>query len=143
VLIVRLVTTAEAQPGCDYISYCSSDGQPTILSSLGPFAEWCSAAAIARADAEATRPVDRQGVTHYLHSHAQRFCVRLLRIPRQLERSDVRLRIDGQENWEEIQVIYDALGPEEWDWNHLAGLLDRQPGLRKRKPLQPASETSH
>ena len=130
VLIDRLVTTAAAHPESDYISYCSSDGQPTIMSSLGPFAEWCSAAAIARADAEATRPVDRQGVTHYLHSHAQRFRVRLLRVPSRLDCSDVRLRIDGQENWEEIQVIYDALGPEEWDWNHLAGLLERQPGLR-------------
>ena len=56
VMIDRLVTTAAAHPESDYISYCSSDGQPTILSSLGPFAEWCSAAAIARADAEATRP---------------------------------------------------------------------------------------
>ena len=143
VMIDRLVTTAAAHPESDYISYCSSDGQPTILSSLGPFAEWCSATAIARADAEATRPVDRQGVTHYLHSHPQRFRVQLLRVPPRLDRSDVRLRIDGQENWEEIQGIYDALGPEEWDWNHLAGLLERQPTARKRKPLHQPFETSH
>ncbi len=126
-LIDRLVSTADAQPQSDYISYASSDGQPSILSSLGPFAEWCSAKAIADADRLARDPEDRQEVTRYLFSHPKQFQVRLVQLPLNLERKDVQLRVDGYEDWDHIQVIYEMLGPEEWDLNRLAGLLDQQP----------------
>ena len=49
-LIDRLVTTAEAHPNCDYVSYCSHDGQPAILSPVGVYAEWFRAAALRKAD---------------------------------------------------------------------------------------------
>ena len=39
-LIDRLVTTAESHPSCDYVSYCSRDGQPAILSPVNVYAEW-------------------------------------------------------------------------------------------------------
>ncbi len=141
VLIDRLVSTADNHPESDYISYASSDGQPTILSSLGPFAEWCSAEAIQRADRLAKRSADRQEVTRYLFSHPQEFQLRLIRLPQSLDRTDIQLRVDGREDWDHIQVIYEALGPEEWDWSSLAGLLDQQASPRKRKPLS-VSKTS-
>jgi spore coat polysaccharide biosynthesis protein SpsF len=134
VLIDRLVSTADAQPKSDYISYASSDGQPTILSSLGPYAEWCSAVAIDKANRLAKRPADRQEVTRYLFSHPDQFQVRLIALPQGLDRKDIQLRIDGREDWEHIQVLYDTLGPDEWDWNRLAGLLEQQqPSGRKWK----------
>ncbi len=134
-LIDRLVSTADAHPHCDYISYASSDGQPSIVSPLGPFAEWCSAKAIATADRLATDPRDRQEVTRYVFSHPKQFKLNLVQLPLNLERKDVQLRIDGKEDWDHIQVIYETLGPEDWDLNRLAGMLDQQPAVRKRKPL--------
>ena len=132
VLIDRLVSTADAHPACDYISYCSASGRPAILTQLGFFAEWCSAAALQRADREARRPADRQQVTAYLYGHPELFNVRLLPLPEGLDRDDLRLKIDFEEDWEHAQVILEALGSDEWDWQRMADLLDTQPALRER-----------
>ena len=134
VLVDRLVSTADTER-CDYVSYCSSDGRPAVLSPLGVFAEWCTAEALRRADVEAGSASDREQVTSYIHSHPHKFKLRLIPVPPELDREDVRLRIDLEEDWEHAQVIYEALGSEEWDWQRIAVLLDHQPGLRKRMAL--------
>jgi spore coat polysaccharide biosynthesis protein SpsF len=135
VLIDRLVTTADAHPHCDYIGYCRADGRPAILTHLGVFAEWCSAQALRRAHREARGPADRRHVTTYLYGHPELFNVRLIPLPAELDREDMRLRIDSEEDWEHAQVIYEALGHDEWDWQRIAELLDSQPALRKRMAM--------
>lgn len=132
VLIDRLITTAALQPKCDYIGFCLRNGKPAILSSLGMFAEWCSVKALLRAHQDVTDPVDRQQVTRYLYSHPEIFNIRFIPVPSQLDREDFRLTIDREEDWEHAQVIIDALGAEECDWQRIAGLLKGQPALRKR-----------
>ncbi len=135
VLIDRLVSTADAHPNCDYISYCCANGRPTVLTQVGVFAEWCSAAALRRAHREARKPADREHVSAFLYAHAEHFNVRLIPLPAELDRDDLRLRIDFEEDWEHAQVIFEALGPEEWDWQRFADLLNSQPALRKRMAM--------
>ncbi len=132
VLIDRLVNTAGSHPRCDYISYCRADGRPAIHSPLGVLAEWCSAEALARANREAHHPAERASVTGYLYGHPELFRVRLIPLPVELDRDDLRLGIDHEEDWDHAQVIFDALGTEEWDWRRVAELLDHQPALRRR-----------
>ncbi len=134
VLIDQLVREAGDRPGCDYIGYCSRSGQPAVQTPLGAFAEWCSTTALGRADAEASG-AERAGVTSFLYQHPERFCIRLLNVPPELDRDDLRLRVDVEEDWEHAQVIHEALGGDEWDWQHLAGLLDHQPALRERMAM--------
>ena len=131
VLVDRLVSTADTHPNCDYISYCSADGRPAILTHLGLCAEWCSGEALRRAGHEARRASDRDAVTSFLYSHPELFNVRLIPLPAELDRDDVRLKIDFEEDWEHAQAIYEALGPDEWDWRRVADLLDHQPALRR------------
>lgn len=131
-LIDRLVTTAGSQPQCDYISYCLQDGRPVILSSVGVFAEWCRADALLVAAQEATQPADREHVTRYLYSHPEQFSVRLLPVPDALDRDDLRLTVDIEEDWEHAETIFEALGPDGLEWQRIAGLLDQQPALRRR-----------
>ena len=131
-LVDRLVSTADAHPNCDYIGYCRGDGRPAILSQVGVPAEWCAAAALDRASREASLPADRQNVTSYLFGHPELFTVRLVRLPLELDRDDLRLKVDLEEDWEHAQVIYDALGNDEWDWRRVADLLDHQPAMRRR-----------
>jgi spore coat polysaccharide biosynthesis protein SpsF len=131
-LVDRLISTADVHANCDYISYCASDGRPAILTHVGLFAEWCSANALRRANREARRPADRESVTSYLYSHPEVFNVRLIPLPAELDRHDVRLKVDFEEDWEHAQVIYEALGADEWDWRRLTELLDHQPALRER-----------
>ncbi|MDP6553644.1 MAG: NTP transferase domain-containing protein [Pirellulaceae bacterium] len=129
-LIDRLVCTANTHPGCDYIGYYSHDGQPAAQSRLGVFAEWARADAIFKAEALADIDVDRQQATRYLYSHPELFQLRLIPVPAQLDRQDVRLSIGGEEDWENAQLILDALGPENLAWQKIAGLLDSQPRIR-------------
>lgn len=131
-LIDRLVTTAETQPSCDYVSYCSRDGRPAILSPIGVFGEWISTEALRRADRKATSPEDRREVTRFIYGHPEQFTLRLIPTPAQMDRDDVRLTIDIEEDWEHLLTIVDALGPEEFDWRRIANLLDHQPALRSR-----------
>ena len=131
VLIDRLVTLAKSHPDCDYISYCSSDGRPTVLSKLGVFAEWCRTETLLAADQLATDPRDRRDITRYIYSHPEQFRLRLVPVPPQLDRDDVRLTIDVEEDWDQAQIIYEALGPDSLDWQRIAGLLNDHPSIRE------------
>jgi spore coat polysaccharide biosynthesis protein SpsF (cytidylyltransferase family) len=131
-LIDRLVCAARSNDGYDYVGYCLSDGTPTIRSPLGVFGEWCSADALRMAHREAKRPEDRQQVTSFLYSQPDKFKVRLMPVPPEFDRADVRLSIDTDEDWEHAEEIYEAIGPDELNWRRIAGLLDQQPALRRR-----------
>ena len=72
-LIDRLVTTAESHPNCDYVSYCSHDGQPAILSPVNVYAEWFRCRRLRKADRLARSPLDREHVTRYIYSHPEKF----------------------------------------------------------------------
>jgi len=131
-LIDRLVTRASQHPNCDYIGYCSRSGKPAIQSSLGMFGEYFQAKALLIADREARLHEDRANVTRYLYSRPDKFLVRMIPVPTELDRDDLRLRIEGADDWEHAQQIADALGDEHLDWQTIAGLLAQQPDLRKR-----------
>ena len=131
-LIDRLITMAESDPDCDYASYCSRDGQPAILSPVSLYAEWFRASVLRRANRLARDPLDREHVTRYLYTHPEKFNVRLMPAPPAIDRDDVRLLVDMEEDWDHALAIFDALGPERLDWQRIAKLLDHQPALRSR-----------
>ena len=132
VLIDRLVSTAAAHPASDYISYCARNGRPALLSPLGGLAEWFRVKALRKADREAKHAPDRDQATRYLYSHPEKFNLRLIPMPLELDRDDVRLTIDSEEDWDLAQTVLEALGPDHLDWQRISGLLDHQPALRER-----------
>jgi len=132
VLIDRLVTTAEAHPECDYVSYCSRDGRPAILSPVGIYAEWIDGKALRRAAKSKRDSSDREHVTRYICSHPEKFNIRLIPAPEEIDRQDVRLTVDIEEDWDHVLAIIDALGEDTVDWQRIAALLDHQPALRSR-----------
>ncbi|MGE0758319.1 MAG: NTP transferase domain-containing protein [Pirellulaceae bacterium] len=131
-LIDRLVCTAGANAGCDYIGFFSLDGRPAVLSKVGLFAEWCRASAASRADRDAVSPHERSEATRYIYSHPELFQLRFIPMPTKLDRPDVRLTVDVEEDWDLAQTVLDALGPEGLEWHRIAALLDQQPQLRER-----------
>ncbi len=130
-LIDRLIAAAGGCE-CDYAGFCFRDGRPVIESKLGVFAEWCRPEAVLRADRLATHWSDRAEATRYLHSRPDLFSLHMIAVPPQLDRDDVRLAIHDEQDWEEVQDILDALGPESLDWQYITALLDRQPTIRAR-----------
>ena len=130
-LIDRLVATAARHEECDYVSYCSRDGRPAILSPVGVYAEWCCAEALRRASRLARTKLDREEPTRYLYSHPETFRIRLIPVPEQIDREDVRLCVDVEEDFDHAVAIFEALGPE-LDYQRIAALLHHQPALRSR-----------
>lgn len=131
-LIDRLVVTADAHPGSDYVSYCSRDGRPAVLAPIGVYAEWFRTEALRRAARHARNPLDREHPTRYIYSHPEKFHLRLIPVPEQIDRDDVRLCVDIEEDFDHAIAIFEALGPEDLDYQRVANLLHHQPGLRHR-----------
>jgi spore coat polysaccharide biosynthesis protein SpsF len=131
-LIDRLVCTAESHPNCDYVGYCSRDGRPAILSPVGVYAEWFRASALRKADRLATDELDRQDVTRYIYTHPETFNLRLVPAPSEIDREDVRLTVDIEEDWDHALMMFEALGAEFWDLKRITRLLDHQPAMRHR-----------
>lgn len=142
-LIDRLVTRARQYPDCDYIGYSSRSGRPAIQSSLGMFGEYFQTRALLVADREACLAEDRANVTRYLYSRPDKFLVRMIPVPAQLDRDDLRLRIENAHDWDLAQEIVDALGDEQLDWQQIAGLLAQQPNLRRRMAALNRADVTH
>lgn len=142
VLVDRLVTVAGADGLCDYATFRLADGRPVMSTRLGVFAEWCNGAAVLKADKLAKSPADRCDSTHFLLNRADLFNIKLLGVPSGLERDDLRLAVHDEEDWEHLQLILDALGPDSLEWQRIAGLIDRQPHLRDRMAARNQSEAS-
>ena len=132
ILIDRLLALVASGNSCDYASFAFADGRPVMQSKLGVFAEWCRGEAVLLANRLARRESERTDATRFLHSHPEIFAIRLFPVPAQLDRDDVRLAIQDEEDWEHVQLILDALGPESLDWQFITALIDRQPTIRQR-----------
>lgn len=131
-MIDRLVSRAESYGCCDYMGYCSTRGGSALLAQLGVLAEWCRAEAVLLADQKATQITERSHLTRFIYSRPDIFQLRLLPVPKPLDRNDLRLSLKVEEDWEHAQLILDALGPENLDWQRIAHLLDEQPAIRER-----------
>jgi spore coat polysaccharide biosynthesis protein SpsF len=131
-LIDRLVAVADANPRCDYVSYCLRDGQPAILSPVGIYAEWIRTSALHKAARRAKDPHHREHVTKYIYANPDKFNIRFIPAPAESDRDDLRLTIERDEDWDHVLTIFDALGPDKLDWRGAANLLDGQPALRNR-----------
>ena len=97
------------------------------------FAEWLRVEAVRTAARRARDSADRDNPARYVYSRPDRFSVRMIEGPAGIDHRDLRLRFDMDEDWEHAVAIFDALGPEELNWQRIAPLLDRQPGSRKRE----------
>lgn len=123
VLLDRLATTAAAHPRCDYIGFCSQHGR----SNLGMFGDWCRTESLWRADREATSAADRDQPTRFLWTHPELYSLRFIPLPGELEREGMRLASGCEEAWEHALTIHDALGHDDVNWRHIAGLLSGLP----------------
>jgi spore coat polysaccharide biosynthesis protein SpsF len=133
VLVDRLVHAVETGPECDYACYSQCGSQLHLSSPVSVFAEWIRAEAVRTAARKARDTVDRDNPARYIYTRPDRFLVRMIEGPAGIDRQDIRLRFDMDEDWEQTVAIFDALGPEELSWQRIATLLDHQPHSRKRE----------
>lgn len=131
-LLDRLITALEGEPAIDYATFAATDGASLLHAQLGLIAEYCRSAALTRANLKATEAGHRSDPMHFVRSHPEEFALRLLPVPKELDRDDLRLSLKNQEDWEHAEQVVEALGADELDWHRIARLLDRQPALRER-----------
>lgn len=130
-LIDRLVATAD-EHGCDYLSYCSHQHGPVIQAALGGLAEWLRVSALRDLARLEIPALERQVPTRALAARPERFTARWLPMPAELDRPDLRLAVEHDEDWDHAEAIFDALGHEGLDWQQIARFLNHQPRLRER-----------
>ena len=133
VLVDRLVHAVETGLKCDYACYSRRGGRFHVSSPVSVFAEWIRAEAVRTAARKARDTADRDNPTRYVYSRPDRFSVSMIEGPAGIDHQDLRLRFDMDEDWEHAVAIFDALGPEELNWQRIAPLLDHQPHSRERE----------
>ena len=91
----------------DYIAYGFADGRPTIKSHLGLYSELTTIDALRRAAVSTQEKLYIEHVTIYLYTHPEKFKVRLLPLPAELEgRFDLRVTLDTMEDFTLLQELY-------------------------------------
>ena len=136
ILLDRLVTSVGGEDECDYACFVLGDGRAAHQSRMGIFADWCQADAVLQADRLARSPADRTDPTQFICSHPEIFTVKKVPVPPRLDRGDLRLAIRDEEDWENVETILEALGPESLDWQYITSLLDRQPQMSRQMAEQ-------
>jgi spore coat polysaccharide biosynthesis protein SpsF (cytidylyltransferase family) len=133
-LIDRLVATAEQvgdrAAACDYAGFVSSDRPGVREAQVGVAADWFSTDAVLRL-ARATKGETTSPAFRVLQ-RSDEFAMRLLPLPPELDRADMRLSLDVEDDWEHARAIYEALGPDRLEWRRITGLLEGQPAMRGR-----------
>jgi spore coat polysaccharide biosynthesis protein SpsF len=137
-LVDRLVRAAGPDTEVDYATYRSEERparnrlQALLCAQLGLFAEYIRADVVRQLDASLTHPPSRQNFSSHLMAHPESFVLRLVSLPRDLDRDDLRLSLRHQDDWDHAEQIIEALGDDALDWQRIVALLQRQPHLRKR-----------
>ncbi len=130
-LIDRLVQAADAG-NYDYVSYGGHVSTRAACLRAGLCAEWCRVAALRRAaagpDRSAADPVLKEQMLDTQHLATWKY----LPLPEALRQDELRLRLDRPEDWENAEEILEALGPDELDWQRIAGFVHDSPALQKR-----------
>ncbi len=133
-LIDRLVQAAESG-NYDYVSYGGRVATREVCQRAGLCAEWCRVSALRQAAVSIT---GRKGAALNAALNEQMLDTdhlatwKYLPLPEALRQDELRLRLDRPEDWENAEEILEALGPDELDWQRIAGFVHRSPTLRKR-----------
>lgn len=131
-LIDRLIATVDRDPSVEYATFRSTEGRQVLQAQLGLIAEYCAVGALRVANRSARAKQDRANPTRYIQGHPEEFCLRLIPVPAELDRDDLRLSIKNQDDWDHAEQIVEVLGTDDLDWQRIAQLLERNPDLRRR-----------
>lgn len=122
-LIDQLVRTAEQEKKCDYAAYQFTNEIFSVGRPYGLFPEWYRASSIRKIASKIDDPIYRQLPGTYFLDHQKELCVELLPAPAGLDRDDIRLTFDDEEDWDNILDLHDALDLEVLDCQKVGSLL--------------------
>ena len=127
-----ILAAAETDIPCDYAAYQFMNEYFSAGRPFGLFPEWYRTVSLLIAAEQAEDEVHRQLPGCFFLDHQSSFEIELLPAPAGLDRVDIRLTFDQEDDWENILAIHDALGTDDFDWRKLSNLLHHQPQIRQR-----------
>ena len=132
VLIDQLIAEAEKHPTHDYVGYSANHGRPAILSKVGLFAELCAPQRSVLLTWCVATAQNREHGTSFLFANPQRYKVRLIPVPDEVDCSWLKLSVANGEDCELLEEIIYALGPDHLDWQEIVQLIETHPSMKSR-----------
>lgn len=130
VLIDQLLARVGKSSECDYLGYASTDGDWRQTNSLGLAGEVCHADTLRRLRRNADRlPSDECGsIASWLQNAPGAYHLKFVKLPVELDRSDLRFTIQDENDWDDAQLLCDTFPATDTEWQQLARLvLSNQP----------------
>lgn len=103
--IAQLIFEFEMKP-CDYLSFKSISGVPSIKTHFGFFAEITTLNTLKKVSEYTIDQIYLEHVTNYIYSNPKLFHLEFLNIPIFIENADIRLTVDTLEDFNVCKEIY-------------------------------------
>lgn len=131
-IVDQLVRAAEQENGCDYAAYqfvneCFSAGRP-----YGTFPEWYRSSTLRSIERKTDDIIHRQLPGTFFLDNQRNYTVELLAAPVGLDRMDVRLAVNDEDDWENVIELHNALDLDACDSTKLSEMLQYQPQIREQ-----------
>ena len=131
----QLGDLVQAGDRSDYLSFVDAKGTPVIRTHYGFFAELVRGPTFLAIDAEALSQMELEHVTPVFYGHPERFRLRWLSLPSELENPNVRLTVDTAEDLELARKIIAKVG-RNFNIYDVYALLQQEPTWLQRMQHQ-------
>lgn len=91
---------------CDYITYQTSNGTPTIKTHFGFWAEGVSLSALKEVQCQTSESIYLEHVTNFIYENKNNFKMKFMAIPYEVENSGIRLTVDTKEDFDVAKEIF-------------------------------------
>ena len=135
-----------SQAQCDYMSY-DVDGIPSIKTHFGFWSEYVTLPALEAVARFTNDKLYHEHVTNYIYTHPKLFSIRWLPVsPKIAERTDIRLTIDTNADFQNASRLYAEMRAKEYkmDGESVLSYLDQHPEYKESMiPLYKESNLLH
>jgi spore coat polysaccharide biosynthesis protein SpsF (cytidylyltransferase family) len=122
-LIDQLVRTADREKNCDYAAYQFTNDVFSVGRPYGLFPEWYRSATLRKAAKKLEDQVHRQLPGSFFLDNQDKYAVELLPAPAGLDRDDLHMSFDDEDDWDNIVALHDAMGLDVLDSRKVSTLL--------------------
>lgn len=102
----------------DYISFCTSNGTPTIKTHYGFWAEFVTLDALKKVNSLTDEKLYHEHVTNFIYTNNNLFSIDFIQIPKWIEDKPIRLTLDTQEDFEMQQSIFKCVVNNNLNFNN-------------------------
>lgn len=122
---------------CDYMSFCTSEGTPTIKTHFGFWAEAVTLKALEKVKSLTDENLYHEHVTNFIYANKDIFNIKFFNIPEEIDsHDDIRLTIDTKVDFDIQKEIFNKIYSEKPDFNAfdiVAFLSDNQQYMKIMK----------